>query len=258
MDRKAVRVHCLALAAHRTEVESALALLDEVLHGSSFAVEPDTHLGRHIHVCDEKGVHQDHLPGGLLHFAQDPAGTIPAARPIPEFPIADGIRDGIFLHGFHQITVEVRCFLKQDRVLLQADDIGYTVRLTLGIKVRCGKPAVSAKKKRDIRAVLLKLIKERPKEWNDSCTGISGPAPKLHFQKVARHSIIADQRMIAVRLIVTVEAFPFLMTIGVQESGIQVKEKKLRLMDAVNGPPHTAMDGSELVQRVIVIAMDES
>ena len=69
MDLKAVRVHCLTLAAHRTEVESALALLDEVLHGSSFAVEPDTHLGRHIHVCDEKGVHQEHLPGGLLHFA---------------------------------------------------------------------------------------------------------------------------------------------------------------------------------------------
>ena len=257
VDLKAVRVHHFALAAHRAEIEPALALLDEVLHGPALAVEPDPHLGRNIHVCDDESVHQGHLSGRLLHFAEYSAGVIPAARLIQELSIADGIGDGILPHDPDQLAVKVRRFMAKDAVLLQADGIRHAVRLALRIQVRCGEAAVAAEKQRDIRVILLELIEERLKELHDTGTGIIGPVPELRFQEIAGHPVIADQRMIAVRLIVIVEGFPFLMAVSVQERGIEIKKEELRLPDAADDLPHGAADRGELAQRVLIAPIDE-
>ena len=99
----------------------------------------------------------------------------------------------------------------------------YTIGFALMIKLRLGKPTVSPKKQWNLRIITAEFIEQRLQKIHDTCRGIICSISKLDFQKVSGNSIIADQRVITVILIVKVKAFAFLMTIGIQESRIQIQ-----------------------------------
>ena len=74
-----VRVDCHGRAAHGVEIEAVFGLLDEVLHSTPVAAEPDQGLGWKFHVGHDVGRDADHLVLWLFHLDDDPARRFPTA-----------------------------------------------------------------------------------------------------------------------------------------------------------------------------------
>ena len=59
-------------------------------------------------------------------------------------------------------------------------------------------------------------------------------------------------------LVMVVESFTFLIPIGIQESGIQVEQHKVRMPHAVDRIPHSLVDDIELLQGILIHPVPES
>ena len=60
----------------------------------------------------------------------------------------------------------------------------------------------------------------------------------IRFQKISGQPIVAEHRMVAMSLIMIVEAVSFLRTIGIQQGRIQIKQHVFWFPDGINDISH--------------------
>ena len=66
-----VCIYDSVVTAHRRKIKTRFAFFDEVFHQTSFAVKFDKVFWWGIHVCDDKGIHVNHLVFWLLNLAHN-------------------------------------------------------------------------------------------------------------------------------------------------------------------------------------------
>ena len=90
MDLYTVCVDDLGGTADIPHIKTGFALLDEVLHLATFAIEADQILRRRIHVRNDEGVHVGHLSIRLFNLANYTPRVSPWSSLVFEFTIPTG------------------------------------------------------------------------------------------------------------------------------------------------------------------------
>mgnify|MGYP000001916165 FL=1 len=78
------------------------------------------------------------------------------------------------------------------------------------------------------------LVENRLQEIGYTGTGISRSITELDFYQITSDSVITDERMVAITLIMEVKCPAFLFAVCCEERGIQIQDHGLRHLDAVD------------------------
>lgn len=108
MNPHSVGIHHFGMIADESKVESAFALLDEVLHPAAAVVKPDDLMWFHTHVCKNKSVHVCQLTVWFINFKNHASWIIPGTSLIHEFAISYSITDLVLLGCPVQIFLFIR------------------------------------------------------------------------------------------------------------------------------------------------------
>ena len=247
------------MGTDRSKVKSILPFLDIVLHLAAAAVKLKYLIRLQIfHGRNYECEHVDHLTIRLLNLEDYSSGMRPAAGLIHEFAVLCSVINLIFDGCMIQCVIGKSRILYQCRVQLQTNCIFAVVFLTGFIDVGRSKTAVTAKVKRQRRILYTIFLKKRDHELVCIPAAVFGSFTKFCFQKVTGQTIKAEQRMIAMCLIMDVKTFPFLTAIGIQQGRIQIKQHKFRLLDRIDDLPHCRVDLVELGKGIIIHSVPEA
>ena len=78
------------------------------------------------------------------------------------------------------------------------------------------------------------------------------------FQQIPGQSVIANQRMISMCLIMEVEAFPFLIAVSAKQSAVQVQKHMLRTLYGIDDIPEAFINVIKLYEGIFVHTVEKS
>ena len=168
-----VCIYDSVVTTHRRKIKTRFAFFDEVFHQTSFAVKFDEIFRWGIHICDDKGIHVNHLVFWLLNLAHNASFIRPWTSFVHEFTVNHSVVYLVILSPTGKCICKKRRFFTENLVFLQPDNIVCSVFLTLLIEIRSCKTTIAAKQEMDGWIIIQVLIENRLQEIGYTGAGIS-------------------------------------------------------------------------------------
>lgn len=210
-----------------------------------------------FHGSNNEGIQVHQLSTWLLNLKDYSSRVRPASGLVPEFTVFDNIIDLIIPCRSVKCSVCIFSIADQCAVLFQADGIVTGIRFKSLIKVWGSEAAVAAKIERHLEILCPVFLQQRDHELICIFAAILCASPQFCFQKVTGNAIIAKKRMVAMSLIMIVEAFIFLCTVCIMQRGVQVKKHMFRSLDRVNNISHLGSDLTQLSEGILIHTVPE-